>query len=285
MRPFFGQDRMSNFELFSQRAALARQMIRCCALCEHRCGADRLVGQRGCCGADTVARVWRYWVDYAEESPLAPSLLVYLSGCDLRCDFCISETPAFDPRWGVPLTTEWLDEVLDWGLHQGARTLQWIGGEPTIHAAAILQTLAGCRPSLPIVWKSNFYGTPETWQLLDSVVDWYVADFKFGNDACAQRIAGVERYMEIVTRNLLDVAQRGRLLVRHLLLPGHRECCLQPLLAWLARCLPRVPLSIRTGYLPRWHASRHEELKRPLLPAEGPQAWQLATAYGLQLVD
>lgn len=276
---------MSNSELLSQRAGFARQMIRHCELCEHRCGADRSAGARGLCGADTVARVWRYWVDYAEERPLVPSLLVYLSGCDLRCDFCISEMPAFDSRRGVPLTADWLDAALDWGCRQGARTLQWIGGEPTIHAAAILQALAGCRPRLPIVWKSNLHGTPETWRLLDSVVDWYVADFKFGNDACARRMAGVERYLEIVTRNLLDVAQRGRLLVRHLLLPGHRECCLQPILAWLARWLPRVPLSIRTGYLPRWRAGRHPELARPLLPHEGPQAWQLAIDYGLQLVD
>jgi len=276
---------MSNPEFLSSRAAFARQMVHRCELCEHRCGVDRVAGQRGFCGADTIARVWRYWVDYAEELPLVPSLLVYLSGCDLRCDFCISESQAFDPRQGLPLTSEWLDDVLDWGLTQGARTLQWIGGEPTIHAPAILEVLAGCRRRLPIVWKSDFFGTPETWRLLDGVVDLYVADFKFGNDACAQRIAGVPRYFDVVTRNLADVASRGPLIVRHLLLPGHRECCLQPILAWLRQYLPRVPLSIRTGYLPRWRASRHPELTRPLTPDEGTQALQLAADYGLNVVD
>jgi len=276
---------MSNPGFLAQRAALGRQMYRRCELCEHRCGADRIAGQRGFCGADTLARVWRYWVDYAEELPLRPSLLVYLSGCDLRCDFCISESPAFDPRQGMPLTTDWLDKRLDWGVQQGARTLQWIGGEPTIHAPAILEVMAGCRQRLPVVWKSDFYGTPEVWRLLDSVVNIYVADFKFGNDACARRIAGVPRYIEVVTRNLADAAGRGRLIVRHLLLPGHRECCLQPILTWLQQRLPRVPLSIRTGYLPRWRADRHPELTRPLAPDEGPQALQLAADYGLNVVD
>ena len=112
--------------------------------------------------------------------------------------------------------------------------------------------MAGSTPSLPLVWKSDFYGTAEAWQLLDGVVDVYLADFKFGSDVCARRIAGVDQYVEVVTRNLVHVASRGQLYVRHLLLPGHRECCLRPILNWLRQHLPVVPLSLRTGYLPRW---------------------------------
>jgi putative pyruvate formate lyase activating enzyme len=276
---------MFDSEFLSRRAALARQMYQRCELCEHRCRVDRLAGQRGVCGADTVARVWRYWIDHAEELPLVPSLLIYLSGCDLRCDFCISEANAFDPRRGVPLTAAWLDAAIEWGLRQGARTLQWIGGEPTIHAPAILDAMARCGRRLPVVWKSDFYGTAKTWELLDSVVDVYVADFKFGNNACARRIAGVERYVEVVTRNLTDVAQRAPLYVRHLLLPGHRECCLRPILAWLQQRLPHIPLSIRDGYLPRWRAKRHAELSQPLARGEGQRALELAADYGLTILD
>ncbi len=264
---------------------MIQQMYQHCMLCEHRCGINRQAGERGFCAADEAARVWRYWVDYAEERPLTPSLLIYLSGCDLRCDFCISESQAFDPAQGVLLTAEWLQRTVAWGVGQGARTLQWIGGEPTIHAPAILTAMAGCRIDLPIVWKSDFYGTPAVWELLDGRVHIYVADFKFGNDACAKRVAGVSRYMEVVTRNLLDVVQRGQLYVRHLLLPGHQECCWQPILAWLCEHLPEVPLSIRAGYLPRWRADRHSELTRPLEPGEGQRAVELATSYGLTVIE
>ena len=65
-----------------------------------------------------------------------------------------------------------------WGMAQGARTLQWIGGEPTIHAPAILECAGRRRRRLPVVWKSDFYGTPETWELLDSVVDIYRGRFQ-----------------------------------------------------------------------------------------------------------
>ena len=67
----------------------------------------------------------------------------------------------------------------------------------------MLGAMAGCSRLPPVVWKSNFFGTEESFDLLDGVVDVYVADLKFGNDACAERIAGVEGYLPIVTRNLL----------------------------------------------------------------------------------
>ena len=70
-----------------------------------------------------------------------------------------------------------------------------------------------------------------------------------------------------------------------LLLPGHRECCLRPLLAWMQRWLPQVPLSLRAGYLPCWRAHRHPELTRPLDREAGKQALELAADYGLTVID
>ena len=124
--------------------------------------------------------------------------------------------------------------------------------------------MAGCDRLLPVVWKSNFFGTIEGFALLDGVVDVYVADLKFGNDTCARQIAGVDGYMQIVTRNLLQAAQGARLIVRHLLLPGHLECCYRPIVDWMCRHLPAVPLRIMTGYLPRWQAAGRQELASPL---------------------
>ena len=276
---------MSLCDTPSPVATSALNLYRHCSLCEHRCGVDRTTGERGRCLADDVPRVWRDWADHAEERPLSPSLLIYLSGCDLRCDFCISEQYAVDPRLGMRLTSEWLSHTVEWGIAQGVRTLQWIGGEPTIHAPAIVAIQSRLPRRLPVVWKSDFYGTLEVWDLLADFTDIYVADFKFGNDTCARRIAGVDRYVEVVTRNLAYVAPRGQLYVRHLLLPGHESCCLLPILAWLGAHLPDVPLCLRPGYLPRWQANRHAELARPLELTEARRARALAADHGLTLID
>ena len=56
--------------------------------------------------------------------------------------------------------------------------------------------------------------------------------------------------------------------MRHLLLPGHLECCFRPIVAWLVANLPEVKFSIRDSYLPSWRADRFAELARPLAPGD-----------------
>jgi putative pyruvate formate lyase activating enzyme len=262
----------------------AQAHYRRCRLCEHRCGADRLHGEKGFCGANAEAKVFRHRVEYGEELELVPSHLFYLSGCDLRCCFCIGAENSIHPECGRPLTLPFFAEALDWGRKQGARNLQWVGGEPAIHLPAILEVMAGVDHLPPIVWKSNFHSTPEAFALLSGVVDVYVADFKFGNDACASRLAGVSGYWDTVTRNLPIAADRGDLIVRHLLLPGHFDCCCRPILEWMRRHLPKAKFNLREGYLPAWQASRCAELTLPVDAVTARQARIMAREAGLNVV-
>jgi putative pyruvate formate lyase activating enzyme len=245
---------------------------------------SRVHGQRGPCKAGVSARVFKHRVEYGEEREISPSLLFYLSGCDLRCAFCIAEENAFDPARGRPLEPEWFCEAVAEGTRQGARTLQWVGGEPTIHLPAILEVMATCTVLPPVVWKSDFYGTPDAFALMDGAVDVFVADFKFGNDACARRLAGVNRYVEVVTRNLLAASRQADLIVRHLLLPGHHDCCFVPIANWLRERLPAAKLSLRDCYLPRWRARAFADIARPLAKGESAPARELAYRFGLQLI-
>jgi putative pyruvate formate lyase activating enzyme len=255
-----------------------------CLLCEHRCGVDRANGERGKCKAGAEARLFRHRVEYGEEPELVPSHLFYLSGCDLRCVFCIAGINAFDPSRGQPLHQELFDEAVIWGRRRGAKNIQWVGGEPTIHLPTILELMARCTELPPVVWKSDFFGTPEAFDLLTGAVDVFVADFKFGNDECARRLAGVDNYLSIIGRNLCLAAGRADLIVRHLLLPGHLECCFRPIIAWMKEHLPNAKFSVRDGYLPKWQASQHEDLRRSLPAGVGDAARRLATASGLNLI-
>ena len=275
---------MKSMDLDS-RLARARRHYRACSLCEHRCGVDRSRGERGPCRAGTVPRVFKHRVELGEEAELIPSHLFYLSGCDLRCRFCIAEADAFDPRRGRPLTTDFFHEAVATGKAQGARTIQWVGGEPTIHLPAILDVMSECGDLPPVVWKSDFHATPEALALLEGSVDVYLADFKFGDDVCAGRIAGVANYLAIVTRNLKIAAAQGDLIVRHLILPGHFDCCLRPIVGWLRANLPGVKFSLRDGYLPSWQARHDPDLARPLARDEARRARDLAVHADLRLVE
>ncbi|HET6247481.1 MAG TPA: radical SAM protein [Tepidisphaeraceae bacterium] len=264
-------------------AALAA--YRCCNLCEHRCGVDRLAGEVGFCKAGPSARVFRHRVEYGEEIELIPSHLFYLSGCDLRCAFCIAGINAFDPSRGAELTSGFFNSAVEWGIKQGARNIQWVGGEPTIHIPAILNVMAHCPALPPVVWKSDFHGTPEAFAMLKGAVDVYVADLKFGNDRCARRIGGIENYLHIVTRNLIMVSKTTRLIVRHLLLPGHEACCYRPITAWMKKHLPDVPFSLREGYMPSWRSRSFPELAEPLGIAAAQSAREVARQVGLRVIQ
>jgi putative pyruvate formate lyase activating enzyme len=275
---------MSRQTIAAERLQSAGQHYRHCSLCERRCGVDRAGGERGFCQATAEARVYRCRVECGEELEIIPSQLLYLSGCNLRCLFCIGEADAFDPQRGSLLTGQFLADATAAGLQRGARNIQWVGGEPAIHLPAILAAMAGCGNLLPVVWKSNFFATMEGFALLDGIVDVYVADLKFGNNACARQIAGVDGYVQIVTRNLLLAAQAGHLIVRHLLLPGHLECCYRPIVEWMCRHLPAAPFRVMTGYLPRWQAASRADLAAPLGRDVGNQAVGMARAEGLNVI-
>lgn len=262
----------------------ARAHYRHCLLCEHRCGVDRIAGERGPCKAGAEVRLFRHRIEFGEEPEIVPSHLFYVSGCDLRCAFCIAEINAFDPRRGQLMNAESFRQAVAWGRSRGARNIQWVGGEPTIHLPAILDLMAGSADLPPVVWKSDFHGTPESFELLADVVDVYVADFKFGNDDCASRLARVTNYTSILKRNLAIAAAQKDLIVRHLLMPGHFDCCFRPVVEWLARSLTRVRFSIRDGFLPKWQVHRYAELCGILPPDVARRAHQVAAAAGLNVI-
>jgi putative pyruvate formate lyase activating enzyme len=144
--------------------------------------------------------------------------------------------------------------------------------------------MASCNDLPPVVWKSDFYGTPAAFELLDGIADIYVADYKFGNDDCARRLAKIDRYVATVTRNLAIAADQGDLIIRHLLLPGHFDCCYRPIVDSISRELPDAKFSLRDGYLPRWQARHYAELANPLDADMAPRARDLAISRGLRLV-
>ena len=71
-----------------------------------------------------------------------------------------------------------------------------------------------------------------------------------------------------------------RLLVRHLLMPGHFDCCTRPALEWLAT-LPGVEVSLLTQYVAPPQA--RGELADELTADEVVRARELAEALGLQI--
>ena len=89
-------------------------------------------------------------------------------------------------------------------------------------------------------------------------------------------------YWAVVTSCLDRLIQaKQRVVVRHLLMPGHFDCCTQPILHWLAE-RPTLEVSLLTQYLAPVQAKG--ELAAVLTPQEIAKATTLAHALELPLV-
>lgn len=245
-----------------QLAARARAALASCEVCELRCGVDRLAGEVGPCGLGADSYTYKRHFSLAEEVQLLPAYLVYLSGCNMRCRFCIQGQDCFDPRRGEVVQPDSLAAELDRAVGRGAKTISFIGGEPGLHPHTILRVAAASQRRLPIVLKTNLYLTPQTLDLLNGVVRLYLVDFKFGSDGCAQSLAGIDRYTGVLKRNLKIVHRRGQLIVRHLLMPGHLDCCFRPVARWVGEHLPDAVFRLMDGYVPAWRAEGDPALGR-----------------------
>ncbi len=272
--------------ILALKCEIARRLLRRCVLCARRCGVDRTAGDRGFCGLDAEAILAESFVHIGEEPPINPSHVISLAGCGLRCRFCQQSSLLFpEARSRTPLNRQtW--ETVDTGL---ARSISFLGGNPDESAPAILDFLhsAPSQFSLPVVWNSNAYSSPETLALLDGVVDVYLPDLKYADDACAKRWSNAEGYYQAAQGAIRTMTEQGVLvIVRILLLPGHLECCHLPALEFLAR-LPRLPLvSLRGQYSPDWRIADRDGRMASRLPAEElARAGAAVRALGLALIE
>jgi len=266
------------------RAQSAREALANCHFCEHHCGVNRLAGEQGLCHAGSQARFFEAQSEVSDELEFIPVFAVKLSGCDLRCDFCITGAPSWNARAGEYFSAQAMAAEAECALARGARSIMVLGGEPTIHLPAALDLVAELPQTSKLIWKTNAHGSAQARELLDGMFDVWLADFKFGNDACALRLARVPDYARVVKENLRWANEHSELVVRHLLMPGHLDCCWAPVARWLAQELAGVKVNLRAGFWPAWHAARHPELRGSVTAAESERGFALARELGLNLI-
>jgi putative pyruvate formate lyase activating enzyme len=121
-------------------------------------------------------------------------------------------------------------------------------------------------------------------------MDAWLPDFKFGPGRCAVRLSRTPQYWPTVTENLRRLKEWGEdFTIRHLIMPGHLDCCTVPVLEWIAREMPDVPVNLLADYRPenfcepgsRKFDPRHADLARNAPRAEIEAAHRHAKRLGL----
>jgi len=266
--------------LLDLKVEIAHRLFGSCSLCEAYCGIDRKT-EKGVCGVG-AARIAKVHKSMQEETFLSPSASVLFSGCNFRCAFCNAWDISQFPGHGDMMDAKELAKKI-MGFH-GIRSLFLSGGEPVPDIPFILELLMHLERDLPVVFNSNFYASPAAMGLLEGAVDIYAADFKFGNDSCAQKLARVIGYLEPVAKNISSIPE-ARLLVRHLALPGHFECCTRKVLDWVASNKPGAGVNLMGDYSPSYKSMLHVDIANKLPLPDLKKAQDHARSLGLNLVS
>ncbi len=258
-----------------------------CKLCERRCGVKRLSGEKGYCKAPAELCISSVFPHYGEEYFFVPSLTVFFMGCTFTCVYCQNWEISQWKEKGSNFSPEEL-AILIKGYEHECRNLNLVGGEPTPYLPWIVETLshlASLDFSLPIIWNSNFYMSKESMEVLGKIVDVYLSDWKYGNDKCALLLSDAKNYLPIIERNHEIAFKHGEVVIRHLVLPGHVECCTKPVLKRIAELFgDKVIVNIMPQYRPEWKAVHIKGLDRLPTKKELEEAWRYAERLGLNWI-
>jgi putative pyruvate formate lyase activating enzyme len=126
------------------------------------------------------------------------------------------------------------------------------------------------------------YLSKKSMELLEGVIDVYLADFKYGNDECAKKLSKVPNYWKTMTRNYSLAKEHAEILIRHLVLPNHLECCTKPIMKWVGENLDnKIRMNIMAQYHPEFEVFVFKDMCRRVNREEMERAFELAKENGL----
>ena len=272
-----------NKSFLELKTLLAHRIMRNCSFCERDCGADRIHGEKGFCGAGRNFSLYSAFPHMGEEPELVPSGTIFTGGCSIRCIHCQNWDISQWKSSGNSLSPEMMSIQVKELAKAGCYNLNMVGGDPTPYLWHWLETFRHVNEPLATVWNSNSYHSLESAKLLAGFIDLYLLDFKYGNNECAVQISSAPDYWEVVTRNHLWATDHGELIIRVLVLPGHNECCTRPILQWIHNKLgPMTRINLMFQYRPEWRARERPELSRRLSHEEIMEAREIAKEIGLR---
>jgi putative pyruvate formate lyase activating enzyme len=194
-----------------------------------------------------------------------------------RCVFCQNWDISQSPANGAPVDGRKLALIMKELQEEGAHNINLVGGEPTPNLHTIVDALKHLDASVAILWNSDMYTSLQALTILADVVDIWLPDFKYGNDRCALGLSKTVRYFETVARNHIIASRNGDMIIRHLVLPNHLECCTKPVLSWISENCPRALVNIMDQYHPDYLVASEPE-KYPGL-ARHPSTYEMESAY------
>ena len=288
--------------VLKQRGEELWEVMEHCRLCPRECGANKLTGKRGFCGANARLEISAYAPHHGEENPLrgtGGSGTIFLTHCSLRCVFCINWEISQGGQGEEKSIRDLSAMMLDLQ-KRGCHNINFVS--PTHYSPHIVKAVdiaAGRGLRIPLVYNTFGWERVEILKKLDGIVDIYLPDFKYSDQIMADKYSsGAKSYPEITKKALLEMNRqvgvaipakdglmyRG-LMIRHLVMPN-RISGSKAVIEWISDHLPKdTYLNLMSQYQPHYKANEYPEINRRITKAEYGEVLYWAREAGLTNLD
>ena len=274
----------------------AYKLLESCRICPRNCGVNRLKGEIGFCKAGLKPMVSSFHAHFGEEPPISGcsgSGTIFFTHCSLRCVFCQNH-PISHLAEGQEVSIEELADMMLKLENQGCHNINFV--TPTHYMPQILDAVSMARNKglrLPLVYNCGGYESLEALEILDGIIDVYMPDMKYSNDAVSKKYSFAPDYFSVSKRAVKEmykqvggltiekgIASRG-LLIRHLVMPDNIAGS-EAIFDFIARDLSlNTYVNIMAQYYPCHLAFRFPEISKRITRREYTQALTLAKEKGL----
>lgn len=236
-----------------------------CSLCPRACGVDRTAGKLGFCRQSSTMCIACATLHHGEEPPITGkggSGTIFFTGCTLQCRFCQNHQIS---RGGIgrDVSIEEFSEICLRLQKEGAENINLVTGTMFIPSIALgIEAAKKKGLSVPVLWNSSGFESPEAIDILNSFVDVYLPDVKTLNHTFSATFFNALRYPESAKAAVLKMADSKKIvfknnkiisgtIVRHLVIPGYVEMT-ERFLRWYAQNLKdKALISVMFQYSPK----------------------------------
>jgi len=278
-----------------------KKILKSCSVCPRNCRVDRTKNEIGFCRSGYLPIISSYSPHFGEERPLVGkhgSGTIFFTNCNLGCVFCQNYSISHRGD-GEEVYIAYLSRIMLRLQNLGCHNINFVS--PTHFVPQVLLALPEAIEgglSIPLVYNTGGYDSPETLRLLDGIVDIYMPDFKYTENNVAREYSKAEDYPEKIRTALkimykqvgdliLDdngIALRG-LLVRHLVLPGNLAGSREAMRFVASEISCNTYVNIMAQYYPCGEIPLGSPLNRRITSTEYQAAFKAAKDAGLTRLD
>ena len=183
-----------------KRVERLENLLKSCTICPKDCGNNRLTDEIAACYSGRLPIVSSYTAHFGEEPCLSGTRgagNIFFGNCNLRCVYCqnfqISQT--WKTQKKNEISHERLAEMMLELQARGCHNIGFVSPThfaPQMARAILIAAENGLR--LPIVYNTNAYDSVEVLKLLDGIVDVYLPDLKYADNAAGFEFSKIRDY-------------------------------------------------------------------------------------------